>query len=202
MTKPVVATALMMLHEEARFQLEHPVMTYLPAFAKTKVLGADGELVDQHRPMNVQDLLTHTSGLTYDFMVDTPVGATYRDVRLMSDATRSLAEVIDVLAGLPLASQPGQRWHYSVGIDVAARLVEVLADQPLGDFLSERIFEPLGMTDTAFGVSDDNLGRLSAMYGLPDLVGRGLHPTRSCRRRPGRVQRANRRVQDLPDIDT
>ncbi|MFN6122572.1 MAG: serine hydrolase domain-containing protein, partial [Actinomycetes bacterium] len=70
MTKPIVSTALMLLHEEGRFQLEHPVAQYLPAFATTKVLGADGDLVDQARPMQIRDLLTHTSGLTYDFMAD------------------------------------------------------------------------------------------------------------------------------------
>ena len=172
MTKPIVATALMMLHEQAEFQLEQPVLKYLPRFAKTRVLGAGGELVDQRRPMTIQDLLTHTSGLTYDFMVDNEAAAMYRETRLMNDATRSLAEVIDVLADIPLSSQPGERWHYSVGIDVAARLIEVLADQPLGDFLAERIFEPLGMVDTGFGVDDAKLDRLSAMYGLPDLVGR------------------------------
>ncbi len=172
MTKPIVSTALMMLHEEAAFQLEDPVLNHISAFKKTKVLSADGQLVDQERPMAIRDVLTHTSGLTYDFLVDNPVGAMYREVRLMNDATRTLSEVIDVLADLPLAFQPGERWHYSVGIDVAARLIEVLADQPLGDFLHDRIFEPLGMTDTGFGVDDENLHRLSAMYGLPDLVGK------------------------------
>ena len=172
MTKPVVATALMMLHEEAAFQLEHPVLTYLPAFRQTKVLANDGLLVDQARPMDVRHLLTHTSGLTYDFMVDNPAAAAYREARLMNDPTRTLEDVIEVLADLPLAFQPGERWHYSVGIDVAARLIEVLADQPLGDFLHERIFGPLGMTDTGFGVPGEKIDRLSAMYGLPDLVGR------------------------------
>jgi CubicO group peptidase (beta-lactamase class C family) len=79
--------------------------------------------------------------------------------------------VIDELATLPLAFQPGSRWHYSVGIDVAARLIEVLSEQSLGDFLHARLFDPLGMVDTAFGVPDDQLHRLSAMYGLPDLIG-------------------------------
>jgi CubicO group peptidase (beta-lactamase class C family) len=81
--------------------------------------------------------------------------------------------VIDELARLPLAFQPGTRWHYSLGIDVVARLVEVLAGQPLGQFLQERMFDPLGMTDTAFGVPSDKLTRLSAMYGLPDLFAQG-----------------------------
>lgn len=172
MTKPVVSTALMMLHEEGLFQLEYPVSRYLPAFGGVKVLAADGSLVDPVRPIEVRDLLTHTSGLTYDFMVDNGAAEHYRQHRIMNDAGRSLAEVIDAVAELPLAFQPGEVWHYSVGIDVAARLVEVLADQPLQTFLAERLFEPLGMTDTGFGVPDAALGRLAAMYGLPDLIGR------------------------------
>lgn len=171
MTKPIVSTALMLLHEEGRFQLEHPVAQYLPAFAATKVLGADGALVDQARPMQVRELLMHTSGLTYDFMADNPVAQLYRDARIMNDATRTLAALVDDLAALPLAFQPGSRWHYSVGIDVAARLIEVLAGQSVGDFLQERLFDPLGMVDTGFGVPADQLHRLSAMYGLPDLIG-------------------------------
>src|ERR1700712_2125130 len=148
MTKPIVATALMMLHEEGRFQLEHPVSQYLPAFASTKVLSSDGALVDQVRPMQIRDLLTHTSGLTYDFMVDNPVAQLYRDAKIMHDATRPLEAVIDELATIPLAFQPGTRWHYSLGIDVAARLIEVISGQPLGEFLRVRLFGPLGMTDT------------------------------------------------------
>jgi len=171
MTKPVVSTALMLLHEEARFQLEHPVAQYLPAFATTKVLHEDGSLVDQARPMQVGDLLAHTSGLTYDFMIDNPVAQMYRDARIMNDSTRPLHALIDELAALPLAFQPGSRWHYSVGIDVAARLIEVLSGQTLGDFLQSRLFGPLGMVDTGFGVPDSELGRLSEMYGLPDLLG-------------------------------
>jgi CubicO group peptidase (beta-lactamase class C family) len=129
MTKPVVSTALMMLHEEGAFQLEHPVAQYLPAFAATKVLADDGTLVDQARPMQIRDVLSHTSGLTYDFMADNPVAQMYRDARIMNDATRPLDALIDELATLPLAFQPGTRWHYSVGIDVAARLIEVLSGQ-------------------------------------------------------------------------
>ena len=110
--------------------------------------------------MQVRDLLTHTSGLTYDFMADNPVAQAYRDARIMNDATRSLEAVIDELATLPLAFQPGSRWHYSVGIDVAARLIEVISGQPLGEFLRERLFDPLGMTDTGFGVPDAKLDRL------------------------------------------
>ena len=175
MTKPVVSTALMLLHEEGRFLLDQPVATYLPGFASVQVLDADGSLVAPVRPPTIADLLAHTSGLTYDFMVDNPVAELYREHRIMNDATRTLSEVVDAVAELPLAFQPGSRWHYSVGIDVAARLIEVLADQPLGEFLAARIFEPLAMTDTGFGVADGADERLAAMYGLPDLVGEGYH---------------------------
>jgi CubicO group peptidase (beta-lactamase class C family) len=137
------------------------------------VLADDGSLVDPLRPMLIRDLLTHTSGLTYDFMEDSPVGEMYRQARLMNDATRSLESVIAELARLPLAFQPGTRWHYSVGIDVAAHLIEVISGQPLGQFLDERMFRPLGMEDTAFGVPPAKLDRLSAMYGLPDLFAPG-----------------------------
>ncbi len=172
MTKPIISTALMMLHEEGAFQLEHPVAAFIPAFGATKVMTTGGLAVDQARPMEVRDLLTHTSGLTYDFMIDTPVAGLYRDARIMNDATRTLEALVDELASIPLSSQPGERWHYSVGIDVAARLIEVLSGRPLGEFLRARLFEPLGMVDTDFGVPDGDLGRLSAMYGLPDLIGR------------------------------
>lgn len=93
----------------------------------------------------------------------------------MNDMGRTLEECVDAIAALPLASQPGERWHYSVGIDVAARLIEVLSGQSLAEFLQERIFGPLAMTDTGFTVTDASLDRLAAMYGLPDLVGRDYH---------------------------
>ncbi len=171
MTKPIVSTALMLLHEEGRFRLDQPVSDFLPAFAAPKVMNTDGSVVDVVAPISVGDLLGHTSGLTYDFMVDNPAARLYRDHRVMHDATRTLQECVDLIASLPLGFQPGQRFHYSVGIDVAARLIEVIADQSLGDFLGERVFGPIGMTDTAFGVPDAHLHRLAAMYGLPDLVG-------------------------------
>ena len=172
MTKPVISTALMMLFEEGRVRLIDPVAKYIPAFGGTKVLAEDGSLVDPARPVVVRDLLTHTSGLTYDFMPGSPVAAKYRDARLINDATRSLESMIDELAQMPLAFQPGTRWHYSLGIDVAARLVEVVSRQPLGDFLNERMFGPLGMNDTGFAVPAERLDHLAAMYGLPDIAGK------------------------------
>lgn len=176
MTKPVICTALMTLYEEGRFQLTDPVAKFIPAFAATQVLGADGGLEAQAplRPMQVRDLMTHTSGLTYDFFADYAVGAQYREARLMNDPTRTLEAVVAELASIPLAFAPGSMWHYSLGIDVAAHLIQVISGQSLGDFLRDRIFVPLGMTDTAFGVPEANRGRLAAMYGLPDLFAKDM----------------------------
>jgi CubicO group peptidase (beta-lactamase class C family) len=176
MTKPVICTALMTLFEEGKFSLIDPVAKFIPAFGATKVMSPDGSLVDQNpmRPMQVRDLMSHTSGLSYDFLEDYPVAAQYRAARLMKDPTRSLAAVIDELATLPLAFHPGTSWHYSVGIDVAARLIEVISGQTLGDFLHERLFAPLGMLDTAFGVPESQRHRVSAMYGVPDLLAEGM----------------------------
>ena len=168
MTKPIVSTALMMLFEEGRFHLIDPVARYVPAFADVKVLEADGSLVDPKRPIFVRDLLTHTSGLSYNFIDDSPIHQLYHDAKL-SQATTPLSAAIDDLARKPLAFHPGARWHYSVGIDVAARIVEVISGQPLADFLSERLFKPLGMVDTAFEVPEGKRDRLAAMYGRPDI---------------------------------
>ncbi len=177
MTKPVVCTALMLLFEEGRFDLDAPVAAYIPAFAETQVFAEDGSLVPQAAPMTIRHVLTHTSGLTYDFMEDNPAAALYREARIMNDASRTLAECIDALAAIPLAFQPGAKWHYSVGSDVVGRLVEVISGQSLQRFLAERIFEPLGMEDTGFTVPDADLDRLSAMYGVPDLIGRDFSAT-------------------------
>jgi len=176
MTKPIIYTALMTLYEEGRFQLIDPVAKFIPAFGATKVLNADGSLSDQNplRPMQVRDLMSHTSGLSYDFLEDFPVGALYREARLMNDASRSLEAVIDELARIPLAFHPGTNWHYSLGTDVAAHLIQILSGKPLDQFMHERIFAPLGMEDTDFRVPAAKQSRLSAMYGLPDLFAQGM----------------------------
>ncbi|HZG65129.1 MAG TPA: serine hydrolase domain-containing protein [Herpetosiphonaceae bacterium] len=176
MTKPVIYTALMTLYEQARFQLIDPVAKFIPAFGATKVLGPDGALSDQPplRPMQVRDLMTHCSGLSYDFLEEFPVAAMYRDARLMNDASRSLEAVVEDLARIPLAFQPGTRWHYSLGTDVAAHLIQVLSDKPLDEFMRERLFTPLGMDDTDFRVPEAKRSRLAAMYGHPDVCAEGM----------------------------
>jgi CubicO group peptidase (beta-lactamase class C family) len=173
MTKPIVCTALMMLYEEGRFQLITPLATFIPAFANVKVLQQDKEVAPQ-RPITIGDLMTHLGGFTYDFLIDSPVGELYRQHELMHNAKRTLQQFVDELARLPLAYHPGTKWHYSVSIDVAAHVIEIIANQPLRHFLRERIFDPLGMVDTDFYVPPEKRHRLAAMYGVGDLGARGM----------------------------
>ena len=149
MTKPIVCTGLMTLLEEGRFTLFDPLAKYIPAFRGVKVREPGGSLVNPVRPIHVRDLMTHTSGLTYHFVEDSPLIKEYQGAKLLN-AECSLEAAIDDLARFPLAFQPGTRWRYSVGIDVVARVIEVISGRPLGAFLRERLFEPLGMVDTAF----------------------------------------------------
>src|SRR6516162_10037725 len=140
MTKPIVCTALMTLFEEGRFRMIDPVARYVPSLAGLKVLQADGTLADPKRPVAVRDVLAHTSGLSYHFLEGTPVGRMYADSKLINPKV-PLCEAIDDLARYPLAFEPGSRWNYSVGIDVAARVIEVVSGQTLSDFLRERVLQ-------------------------------------------------------------
>lgn len=173
MTKPIVCTAFMTLYEEGHFQLFDPVEKFIPAFAKMRVLEGSMDMgyqeVALNRPVTLLDLLTHTSGLTYSFLEDTPVSKMYLESQL-ARADISLGEMAEMLTQFPLAFQPGTRWHYSVGIDVIALLIEIISGQKLQLFLQERLFSPLGMVDTGFSVPDDKLPRLATMYGLPDVA--------------------------------
>ncbi len=172
MTKPIVCVALMTLLEEGRLRLIDPLAKYIPAFGAVKVMEADGSLAAPVRPIVLRDLMTHMSGLTYHFVEDFPLGKMYSEAKIF-EAKCSLEAAVDDLARLPLAFQPGSRWRYSVGVDVAARVIEVISGLPLGAFLRERLFEPLGMADTAFGVPPENRNRVAAMYGRPE-VGPGV----------------------------
>lgn len=173
MTKPIVCTAFMTLYEEGRFQLFDPVAKFIPAFEKLRVLEGSKETgyreVPLNRPVTILDLLTHTSGLTYSFLEDSPVSKMYLDSQL-AHADISLAVWMDQLSQFPLALQPGTRWHYSVGIDVIAGLIEIISGEKLQHFLQERLFMPLGMMDTGFSVSEEKLPRLATMYGLLDVA--------------------------------
>ena len=171
MTKPIVCAALMTLYEEARFHLFEPLAKYLPPFAKVKVWNGEGRpLADPLRPILIRDLFTHTAGLTYNFLEDTPVSAMYQEAGLSSRPSDTLEFIVAELARLPLAYQPGSRWHYSMSIDVLAHLIQVLSGRPLQDFLEERIFLPLGMAATGFSVPAHTRANVAAMYGRADIA--------------------------------
>jgi len=162
MTKPIVSVAAMMLVEEGRLVLEAPVARYIPAFANVKVgvekLDAQGqktlELVPPRRPMTVQDLLRHTSGLTYGFFGEGLVKQRYRDNNINAAGNLSNAEFAERIAQMPLAYQPGSTWDYSNATDVLGRVIEVASGQPLGQHLQARLLGPLGMAHTSFYVTD------------------------------------------------
>ena len=156
MTKPIVSVALMMLYEQGKVLLGDPVAKYLPEFANQQVLSVvDGvdTLHPVHRAATVQDLLRHTSGLTYEFLGNGPVQKQYGKSRIRTDLRdRANAEFIPALAAMPLIAQPGTVWEYSRSTDVVGRLIEVISGQTLGAFLKDKIFTPLGMHSTAFSV--------------------------------------------------
>jgi CubicO group peptidase (beta-lactamase class C family) len=176
MTKPIVSVATMMMWEEGRFLLSDPVSKYLPELGALKVAVARGseiELVEAQRPITVQDLLRHTSGLTYEFRGAGPVHKMYTAARIYS-RDQSNAEQVAALAKLPLLHQPGTQWEYSRSTDVLGRLIEVLSGESLGSFLQRHILTPLGMSDTAFHVPAASLGRLAEGFAKDPDTGAGV----------------------------
>jgi CubicO group peptidase (beta-lactamase class C family) len=171
MTKPLTSTAIMMLYEEGRFQLDDPISKFIPRFANPRVYagGSRGKIdsVPAEREITFRDLLTHTSGLTYGFMESNPVDALYRSKTNGVDfqtATTSLKDLVERLASFPLIAQPGKAWNYSVATDVLGYLVEVISGQPFQTYLKEKVLVPLGMVDTDFHVPADKHERFAANY--------------------------------------
>jgi CubicO group peptidase (beta-lactamase class C family) len=176
MSKPITSVALMMLVEEGALGLDDAVATHIPAWKDLGVYasGMPTLLADAppsfittppQRPMKVVDLVTHTSGLTYGFMMRTSVDAAYRKLKINDFQTPGgLSGMISQLAGLPLDFSPGTAWNYSVSIDVMGYLVEKVSGMSFGEFLRTRLFEPLGMTDTAFFVPPEKIERFSSCY--------------------------------------
>jgi CubicO group peptidase (beta-lactamase class C family) len=166
MTKPIVSIALMMLVEDGRLFIADPVAKYIPEFADPKVgVEKDGklELVAAKRPIMIQDLLRHTSGLTYAFTGNAAVQRLYIEARI-GDFNVPSAEMVAALAKLPLLQQPGTSWDYSHSTDVVGRIVEVVSGQSLGAYLREKIFAPLGMNDTGFFTTADKFERLAEPF--------------------------------------
>jgi len=166
MTKPIVSVALMMLVEEGRLFIADPIAKFIPEFANPKVgVERDGklELVAAKRPITIQDLLRHTSGLTYAFTGVSAVQRLYAKARLGApDLTN--AQLVAALAKLPLIDQPGTSWDYGHSTDVVGRIIEIVSGQSLGAFLQERILTPLGMSDTAFFVPPDKQDRVAKPF--------------------------------------
>ena len=172
MSKPITSVAVMMLHEEGHFFLDDPVAKFLPEFAEMQVQtetvdSETGEVTIEdapaERPITIRDLLRHTAGLTYGVFGNTQVDQQYRKMGILTD-DKDLAEMVSKLGKIPLRFQPGTQWHYSVSVDVAGRLVEVVSEMSFDQFLKERIFNPLGMYDTSFKVPSTKASRFAVLY--------------------------------------
>jgi CubicO group peptidase (beta-lactamase class C family) len=188
MSKPITSVALMILYEEGKFFLNDPVARYIPELADLEVAvstadsdtgmvsdgttsrtigsGDDtkaGQTRKPKRQPTVRDLMRHTAGFSYGFFGNTEVDKQYRAKNILR-GQKDLKEFVTELGQLPLQYEPGSKWHYSVSVDVQGRLVEVLSGMSFGEFLNERLFSPLDMTDTSFTVSKAKLDRLAQIY--------------------------------------
>jgi CubicO group peptidase (beta-lactamase class C family) len=178
MTKPITSVAAMMLYEEGAFELKDPVSRFIPSFRDLRVYRSGSALnpatEPASEPVRIWHLLTHTAGLTYGFHHAHPVDAMYRRAGFEWGAPpgTDLAVCCDAWADLPLVFQPGTEWNYSVATDVLGRVVEVAAGTSLDRFFAERLFRPLGMTETSFWVDDADAGRLAALYSPSPKTGR------------------------------
>ena len=177
MTKSVTSIAIMQLLEKSKFRLDDPVHWYIPQFKNMGVFqaGVFPNFVTSKpkRPMTIKDLLTHMSGLTYNFMYRTNVDAAHRSSDLMR--AENLEDFVDTLSKIPLEFSPGDKWNYSVSTDVLGYLVEKLSGQKLDEYFQEHIFEPLGMIDTGFSCPEEKKSRLASLYehnpsGKPNLM--------------------------------
>ena len=175
LTKPITAFALMMLIEEGNLKLDDPISRYFPELGQMKVYSGnlEGEptFEESEQEITIWHLLTHTSGLAYSYGVDDhPVEKMYQGAGFVNDKAMwqmSLEEMILTLADLPLATQPGVEWRYSLANDVIGHLIQVVTDKPLESFLQESVFEPLEMADTGFFVPDEKRERFGPMYSTP-----------------------------------
>lgn len=168
MTKPVTGVAMMILFEQGKWQLNDPVAKHIPEFKDLRVYAgkdADGNpiLAPQQHPVTMKELMSHTAGFTYGVFGNSPVDQLQRKADVLNNDI-TLEEMIRRVATLPLNSQPGERWHYSIAVDIQGYLVEKLSGMPFDEFLSKHIFEPLRMVDTGFYVPAEKLSRLAQVY--------------------------------------
>ena len=176
MTKPVTSAAILMLIEEDRLALDTPISLWLPELSAPRVLrdptGPLDETDPARAPLTVLDLLTHRAGFAYSFTATGPLSAAYAAAFNGFEAHMDGNTWLARMAGLPLMFQPGSRWHYGIATDVLGVLIERVSGMPLGEFFRTRIFEPLGMRDTAFWVPDTQLTRLATAYAVEAGTGR------------------------------
>jgi CubicO group peptidase (beta-lactamase class C family) len=181
MTKPITGVAMMMLFEQGKWQLNDPVSKHIPEFANlqvAKVDPANGTVtnVPQNHPMTMRELMSHTGGLSYGVFGGTAVDRAYIEHKVF-DRTQPLKTMIERMAKVPLLFQPGERWHYSLSVDVQGYIVEKLSGQTLAEFMQQQIFAPLKMVDTAFHVPPEKLDRFAEFY-LRDKQGKfSKHPS-------------------------
>lgn len=167
MTKPIVSAALMMLFEEGRFRLDDPISDWIPEYADHMVLENDGprpRRVKESAPVTIRQVLTHTSGLTLN---PANTGLSEEELRWVTNDGEqflTLGERVARAAVIPGAFHPGEHWQYGSSTDYVAVLVENISGQSIDQFLSQRIFEPLGMRDTFYNVPSDKVGRVAARY--------------------------------------
>lgn len=169
MTKPIVSVALMMLVEEGRLTLADPLSAFVPGFGDVEVLEG-GTRQPLARPVTIQDLLSHTSGLIYEWVETDPVSRLYSEAKI-GRRSRTNAEQADMLATLPLAAQPGTHWQYGRSVDILGRVIEVVGGLTLGQHLARHVFEPLGMLETAFHVPEAFHGRIAEPFAKDPVTG-------------------------------
>ncbi len=173
-TKLITSCAALLLFEEGKFALDDPIEKFIPQLGNRKVLRPGAASLDDTEParssITIRQLLSHSSGLSYGFFDPGTVIFKALNERGVHNPLTTLAQMVDVLAGLPLIYQPGTSWEYSLAIDVMARLVEIISGQPFDQFIQARILGPLGMEDTGFVVPEKNQGRLVAYYAGADLM--------------------------------
>ena len=179
-TKPLVGVAMMILFEEGRWRLDDPITKFIPEFANLKVMnGVDAKgqptVEDIKRPATMRELMTHTAGFGYGLRTGNPVDDAFRDQKVL--ASSSLKDMIDKIAKIPLLYQPGTKWSYSVAVDIQGYIIEKLTGQRLGDFMTDRIFKPLGMKDTGFYTPPSQKARLSEVYVSNPKTGKLLELT-------------------------
>ena len=162
MSKPITVVAAMQLYEQGKFHLNDRVEDYVPEFANLEVLGEDGERQPAQKKMTMHHLLTHTAGLSYGFNRRDPVDQEYGRADMW--AAKDLDAWANVIAELPLKFEPGERWHYSVAVDVTGLVVQRISGQPFDEYLAEHIFEPLEMEDTFFAVPEEKRDRFLANH--------------------------------------